>query len=218
MRARIGLFGGTFDPVHYGHLRLAESALSECGLDRIVFIPAAMPPHKAASELTPFHHRVEMLRLALHDRTEFECSLVEAQLPVPTYTVETLRNFHRQYAPDTDFYFLTGLDAFLEIQTWKEYNRLLAMASFVVSEREREKLAPLKAQLAGELGYSTAGHMWKSNDDRLPIYFLTKAPLTVSSSTIRRKIRLGEPINDMVPEVVYRYIRANKLYQGKAGQ
>jgi nicotinate-nucleotide adenylyltransferase len=218
LKSRIGLFGGTFDPIHYGHLRLAESALAECGLDRIVFIPAAMPPHKAASELTPFHHRVEMLRLAVGNRTEFECSVVEAQLPVPTYTVETLRNFRRQCAPDTDFYFLTGLDAFLEIQTWKEYNRLLAMASFVVSEREREKLAPLKTQLAGELGYSTTPHMWISSDDRLPVYFLTQAPIAVSSSIIRRKIRMGEPINDMVPEAVYRYIRANQLYQGPAGQ
>jgi len=77
---------------------------------------------------------------------------VEAQLPVPTYTVETLRNFHRQYAPDTDFYFLTGLDAFLEIQTWKEYNRLLAMASFVVSERERESSPPSRHNLPGSWG------------------------------------------------------------------
>jgi len=159
-----------------------------------------------------------MLRLALHNRAEFECSLVEAQLPAPTYTVETLRRLCRHYAPGTDFYFLTGLDAFLEIQTWKEYNRLLAMASFIVSEREREQLAPLKARLAGELGYSTAGSVWKSNDDRLPVYFLTQAPLTVSSSTIRRKIRLGESINDMVPAVIFRYIQEHQLYRGETGR
>ena len=218
MRARIGLFGGTFDPIHYGHLRLAETALSECALDRIIFIPAAMPPHKLAFELTPFHHRAEMLRLALHRRPEFECSLIEAQLPAPTYTVETLRHLCRQYDEDTEFFFLTGLDAFLEIPTWKDYNRLLAMASFIVSEREKEKLAPFKAQLVGELGYSMAGTLWKSNDDRLPVHFLTQAPLTVSSSTIRAKIRRGEPINGMVPEVICRYILAHTLYRGKTGQ
>ena len=154
-----------------------------------------------------------MLRLALQQRPGFECSLVEAQLPAPTYTVETLRHLCRHYAPGTDFYFLTGLDAFLEIQTWKEYNRLLAMASFIVSERERDRLAPFKAQLAGELGYSMAQNVWTSNDDRLPVYFLTQAPLTVSSSTIRRNIRLGKAINGLVPELICQYILANQLYR-----
>ncbi|MBB5346432.1 nicotinate-nucleotide adenylyltransferase [Desulfoprunum benzoelyticum] len=159
-----------------------------------------------------------MLRLALRHRPEFECSSVEAHLPTPTYTIETLRHLCRQYAADTDFFFLTGLDAFLEIQTWKEYNQLLAMATFIVSERQREQLSPFKAQLAGELGYSTAGTIWKSNDGRLPVHFLTQAPLTVSSSTIREKIRQGEPIDDMVPEVIRRYILEHQLYRGEAGR
>lgn len=215
MRDRIGVFGGTFDPIHNGHLRLAENALTECGLCQIVFIPAAIPPHKSPENLTPFSHRVEMLNLALQGRQEFVCSTVEAELPAPTYTVDTLRYLRKRYAPDTGLFFLTGLDAFLEIMTWKEYRELLRIASFIVSERDGEHYARQKKKLADLIGYFRQGSIWIGKDGALPVFFLTGVPLALSSSMIRQRVLQHLSIRGMVPDDVCRYIEKYQLYRTK---
>ena len=212
MSARIGFFGGTFDPIHNGHLRLADNALTECGLEQIVFIPAAIPPHKSPVHLAPFSHRVEMLKAALQGRQEFVCSTVEAELPAPTYTVDTLRYLRQRYAPDTGIFFLTGLDAFLEITTWKEYRELLHIASFVVSEREGESYSQQKELLADEIGYCRQKRIWIGEDGMLPICFLNGTPLALSSSMVRQRIRQKLSISGMVPDGVCRYIEKYQLY------
>jgi nicotinate-nucleotide adenylyltransferase len=209
---RIGFFGGTFDPIHNGHLRLADNALTECGLDQIVFIPAAIPPHKSPVNLTQFSHRVEMLNAALQGRQAFVCSTVEAELPAPTYTVDTLRYLRQRYAPDAGFFFLTGLDAFLEITTWKEYLELLCIASFIVSEREGGQYAQEKEMLADRIGYYRQGTHWIGKNGRLPIFFLTGPPLALSSSMVRRRVRQNLSIRGMVPEGVRRYIEKYRIY------
>lgn len=215
MRDRIGFFGGTFDPIHNGHLRLAENALTECGLRQVVFIPAAIPPHKSPEDLTPFSQRVEMLNVALQGRQEFVCSTVEAELPAPTYTVDTLRYLRKRYAPDTGLYFLTGLDAFLEITTWKEYRELLRIASFIVSERDGEHYVRQKNKLADLIGYFPQGSFWIGKDGAQPVFFLAGVPLALSSSMVRQRVRQNLSIRGMVPDGVYRYIEKYQIYRMK---
>jgi nicotinate-nucleotide adenylyltransferase len=206
-----GLFGGTFDPIHNGHLRLAESALKECRLERVVFLPAAYPPHKPVSHLTPFLHRAEMIRLALQGKRMYTCSLIEGALQAPTYTIDTLRYLCGRFAGGTELFFLTGLDAFLEIRTWKSYEELLKTVSFVVSERTGD-FAEVKEKLARELGYTRKGRLWQSVDEKKPVIFLDRPPIDVSSSDIRRKIRAGDCVDGLVPDNVLTYIRNHRLY------
>ncbi len=212
MSQRICFFGGTFDPIHNGHLRLAGNALDECRLDQILFIPAAIPPHKSSAQLTLFSHRVEMLKAALAGRQEYALSQIEGELSAPTYTVDTVRYLRRQYAPETLLFFLTGVDAFLDIATWKEYEILLRMVSFIVSEREGGNYETRMQRLVERLGYRRNGRIWVTEDGRLPIVFLSSPPLPLSSSSIRERIREKEPIDGMVPDGVRRYIEALKLY------
>jgi nicotinate-nucleotide adenylyltransferase len=210
---RIGIFGGTFDPIHNGHLRLAESALAECRLESIVFVPAASPPHKPVSQLTPFVHRAEMIRLALQGNKMYTFSLVEAELPSPTFTVDTMRYLCRNFAAETEFFFLTGLDAFLEIRTWKAFDELLKTVSFVVSARAGD-FSDVKEKLAQKLGYSPQGLIWQSNDEKKPVVFLERSPFAVSSSDIRWKIRTGHSVKGLVPDNVLAYIHEHRLYSG----
>ena len=208
---RLGLFGGAFDPIHYGHLRLAETAEAECGLEKILFLPSAFPPHKEPALLTPFHHRLAMLNLALADKECFDCSAVEEFLSPPSYSIDTVQFLKRLLPSDRELYFLIGVDAFLEICTWKRYEELLKCVSFVVSEREGD-LAKRKECLAQTLEYKQEGHLWKSCTDKKEIIFLRRAPLVLSSSSIREKVKRGESILGLVPPQVQEYITRNKLY------
>ena len=212
MSQRICFFGGTFDPIHNGHLRLAGNALDECRLDQILFIPAAIPPHKTPAQLTPFNDRVAMLKAALAGRREYALSTIEGELPAPTYTVDTVRYLRRQYAPETLLFFLTGLDAFLDIATWKEYEILLRMVSFIVAEREGSDYQTRKQRLVERLGYRLNEGSWVAEDGRLPVVFLASPPLPLSSSLIRQRIREGKAIDGMVPDAVRRCIEALNLY------
>lgn len=213
MTNRIGIFGGTFDPIHNGHLRLAEAAVLECGLERILFLPTAYPPHKEPEHLTLFQHRFEMLRLALEGREHFECSRIEESLPPPSYTIDTVHFLKKSLDPGTDMYFLIGIDAFLEICTWKDYNELLKSIFFVVSERDGV-LDEQKNSLAQALGYRQESHHWKSiAGDKNEIRFLHQSPLVVSSSGIRERMKCGKTIAGLVPPQVHEYILKHGLYR-----
>jgi nicotinate-nucleotide adenylyltransferase len=209
---RLGLFGGAFDPIHNGHLRLAETAEKECGLERILFLPSAFPPHKEPTLLTPFRHRLAMLNLALADKECFDCSPVEEFLSPPSYSIDTVQFLKKSLPPDIELFFLIGIDAFLEICTWKQYEELLNCVSFVVSEREGD-LAERKRSLVKTLEYSQEGNLWKSCTDRKDIIFLSRPPLIISSSSIRKMVRNGKSILGLVPTPVQEYIMQNKLYR-----
>jgi len=208
---RLGLFGGAFDPIHYGHLRLAETAEVECGLEKILFLPSAFPPHKEPTLLTPFRHRLAMLNLALAGKECFSCSPVEEFLSPPSYSIDTVEFLRKSLPSDNEIFFLIGIDAFLEICTWKRYDELLECVSFVVSEREGD-LAERKRSLAQTLEYKQEGHLWKSCTDRKEIFFLRRPPLVLSSSNIREKVKNGESIVGLVPPRVQEYIMLNSLY------
>ena len=212
MIQRIGLFGGTFDPIHNGHLRLAEMAEMECGLQKIIFLPAAFPPHKSPTRLTSFQLRAEMLRLALVGRTGYEYSFIEAELPPPSYTIDTLRFFNESWGKDANLFFLIGIDAFLEIRTWKGYDELLRTVSFVVSEREGNFI-DRKHNLAQKLNYKQEDHLWQSIDGKQEVCFLRQPPLSISSSAVREAVRTGVAIRDLVPATVHQYIVHHGLYR-----
>jgi nicotinate-nucleotide adenylyltransferase len=209
---KIGLLGGTFDPVHYGHLQLAKSALEECNLDKVVFIPSAQPPHKKGASITPFKHRLAMLTLAGACKNRFECDAIEETLPKPSYTIDTLRQLRKQYDDQHCLYFMIGADAFLDILTWKSHREILHSVNIILSRRKGYDAEHL-IMLLENLGYTASNGLWHGNDGNKSIYILEKIPDCLSSSVIRAMINKGEPVQEYLPEPVMEYIQKNKLYQ-----
>jgi len=209
---KIGLLGGTFDPVHYGHLQLAESALEEFGLDKVVLIPAAQPPHKNGLSITPFRHRLAMLTLAGEGISGFECSPIEATLPKPSYTIDTLRELRKHYKGDCRLYFMIGADAFLDILTWKSHQEVLHSVNIILSRRKGYSGGEL-AVLLKKLGYNDNEGSWHGDDGKKDIYILKRIPDDHSSSAIRAMIEKGQSVQRFLPRSVIEYIQKNKLYQ-----
>ena len=207
---RVGLFGGTFDPIHNGHLQLAEAACNECQLDRVLFIPAASPPHKTNQMIVSYAHRVEMVRLACADNSRFSCSCIESNLPQPTFTVDTLRAIKRRFASDVQLYFLIGVDAFLEIMTWKEYTVVLSFLNFVLCPRQLCDRATF-LNLMGTLGYCASGALW-SHKEYKDLYELSVTPDNVSSTEVRNSIFSGNQLVGHVDNKVIQYIKKFDLY------
>ena len=208
---KIGLLGGTFDPVHNGHLQLAESALKECNLDKVVFIPSAQPPHKESVSITPFRHRVAMLNLAGKSFNGFECNAIEGILPKPSYTIDTLWALREYYQSDCQMYFMIGADAFLDIPTWKSHHKLLESVNFILSLRKGYKETQL-SELLQKLGYKSSDGSCYCSNSKKDIYILEKIPEGFSSSGIRRMIYQGDDVQLFLPESVMSYIRKHKLY------
>lgn len=152
-----------------------------------------------------------MLKIALEGRNGFDISLVEATLPLPSYTIDTLRHLKRTLTGDTEIFFLIGIDAFFEICTWKCYDEILREVSFIVSEREAAH-TQRKSDIAHVLNYVQDDHLWKSNDGRKEIFFLRNPPLLISSSDIREAVRTGKPFGELLPAAVMAYILRHDLY------
>ncbi|MFP5213991.1 MAG: nicotinate-nucleotide adenylyltransferase [Acidobacteriota bacterium] len=214
MAERIGVMGGTFDPVHIGHLRVAEEALELLRLDSMLFIPAAVPPHKTARTIPAFEHRERMLRLAVGDNPRFRVSDIERRLPGKSYTVVTLRALHEEF-PGCELHFLVGMDAFLELDTWWRYKELFELAHLAVMRRPgyewREAGRFLSERISS--GYApdaaTGGYRHAS---LLPVRLLENSALGVSSTHIRELIATGRSIRYLVVPEVMRYINEKKLY------
>ncbi len=214
-----GLLGGTFDPIHMGHLRCAEEILEMFDLNRIIFVPASRPPHKLGAEITPFFHREQMVRLAIEDNPSFSFSDVENQREGTSYSVETIEYFLNRYLKDLELYFILGQDAFHAIQTWRDWNRLLLLCHMVVMTRpgyENKGLATIlpedfssrftyEEELDGYRG--PTGHM---------IYFREVTFLDIASSNIRQRAKVSQSIAYLVPDAVRRYIVKNELYKTRS--
>ena len=190
---RIGIIGGTFNPIHYGHLLIAEEVRSRKGLDRITFIPAALPPHKEEEEIIDIRHRYRMVVLATSSNYHFVVSDLEMKRKGTSYTVDTLEELSR-LCPEDEFYFIIGSDAFSEIDTWKEAERLMTLCRFIVVDRNH--------YLAKEL----------SPDMTRKIETVQCLSLNISASDIRRRIREGSSIKYLLPQKVEEYIYQHKLY------
>jgi nicotinate-nucleotide adenylyltransferase len=210
---RLGLFGGTFNPIHFGHLRAAEEVAEIYQLQRLLFIPAARPPHKNAGSVTPFAVRLEMIRLAVTEQPLFEVSDIENHRPGKSYSIETLRLFRQQFGAATEIFFIVGLDAMLEIDTWRDYREIFTLCHFVVLDRpgydprELEKILRHKVNCDYQAEEKVFLHPGGNR-----IYFRPITRLDISSTQIRRLVGQELSLRFLLPEEVRRYILENNLY------
>lgn len=218
---RIGLFGGTFDPIHRGHLKAATAVRTRYGLDRIVFIPSAVPPHKKRSHVTRAGDRMEMIRMAVPRGSDFMISEVELKRKGPSYTVDTVNHFISVYPQNTAFYLIIGHDAFLEIDTWKSYLHLFSLIPFIVlmrPENGRIDIGPevidpyLKSKISAGYYYN-AEKMCYLHPTKQPLYIFSTGLIEMSSTDIRERIKTRQAIGDRVPRVVIRFISDRGLYR-----
>jgi nicotinate-nucleotide adenylyltransferase len=208
----IGLLGGTFNPVHFGHLQLAEAALTDCNLDQVVFIPASQPPHKNGASIASFFHRKAMLQIACANDSRLSCLAIEEELPTPSYTIDTLHAIVTKFPPDVIFFFIIGADAFLDLLSWKSYEEILQCVAFIVAERKGYHLDRLSKFLR-TLQYTDRGGFWLGKDGFREIILLQKIPDGYSSTAIRTKISKGIYRKEEIPIGVIEYIKEHALYQ-----
>ena len=212
------LFGGSFDPVHHGHLTMAAFAMDYVQADRLIFIPASRSPHKTASPTATGQQRMEMIRLAIADNPHFSVSEVELQRPGKSYSVETVTYFRQQFGFATPLYFILGLDAFREIDTWKEYAALFGLCHFIIMTRpgSGKNFSPayLPVELAGNFCYDNqkGGYVHGSG---FAVFPKEITALDISSTRIRENLQKGFSIRYLLPSAVEDFIYRNGLYQTK---
>ncbi len=209
---RIGFFGGTFDPVHRGHIAIASQAAEELRLDQVLFIPAADPPHKRKTWAN-YGQRVAMLEAALADHSRFGISLIEAELPAPSYTVDTLMELRKRLAGQ--FYFILGADSLLDIHLWHRFQDLLKLTKFIVISRPGIPLAAMRKameRLPGPFLPDATGMRWLRVDGAEFILLINRLKEDISSSAIREQLRQGEK-TELLDRRVMGYIERERLYQ-----
>ena len=210
-----GLLGGTYDPIHFGHLRCAEEIREMFDLNRIIFVPASRPPHKLEADITSFYHREQMVELAIEDNPSFSFSDIEHERGGVSFSVETVESFLGKYLKDLELYFIVGQDAFHAIRTWKDWENLLVLCHFVVMTRpgyeNRGLDGILPADFAARFVYDEAARGYRGPTGQV-IYFREVTFLDIAASRIRARVRAGQSIHYLVPDVVRHYIRKNALY------
>ena len=213
----VALFGGTFDPVHTGHIAVAQAAQRRFHLDAIYFVPSSRPPHKTKAELTPFVHRYAMVSLACAEHPGWMPSLAEAQVDGAAshvfYTIDTVRRFKREH-PDDHLFFIVGADQFLEIPTWKSYDSLLDACDFIIASRPGFRLEALRLVIPPEkLGRATPRDPNRIVLRKSEVHLLTTVASHVSSTEIRERLSRGQRIHGLAPEPVEKYILGQALYR-----
>jgi nicotinate-nucleotide adenylyltransferase len=213
---RWGLLGGTFDPIHFGHLRGAEEMLGIFYLNRIIFIPSSRPPHKLEAEITSFYHREQMIRLAIEGNVNFSFSEVENLRAGKSYSVETVEYILNKYMEDLELYFIVGQDAFQAVTTWKDWEKLLLLCNFAVMTRpgyENMKLdGILPKDFVTQFTYDKNTDGFKGPTGHI-IYFRHVSFLDISSSHMREMIKANKSIRYLTPDKVRQYIFKNSLYK-----
>lgn len=201
MTKRVAVFGGTFDPIHIGHLAAVQDASDELSLDRVLFVPNSRPPHKAALPVTDARDRVEMVRLSLEGNDKFELCLVEFERDAPSYMLDTMRILRERLGDGTDLCFLVGCDALPQLHTWSRPEELLNEFRVVIMDRPTESEVP-----------------WAEVEERFPlirrqIEIVHVAQLDISGEDLRRRVHIGRSIRYFVVPEVERYIRERGLYR-----
>lgn len=202
MRKRIGVLGGSFDPVHYGHLILAEQIKTEAALDEVVFVPAYVSPFKIWNKQTEGNHRVEMLKLAIDNHPGFEISTIELEENSPSYTYYTLKQLEKDYGGDVDLFFIIGTDAFMHIEGWKHSRELLDGFSFLIGLRKGYDESKLEAILDD----LKTRYLLKAEYIRIP-------ELEIAASDLRNRIGTGKSVKFLLPDSVIEYIDQQGLYK-----
>ena len=219
---RLGLYGGTFNPIHRGHTQVAKDVLRHFRLSHIHFLPSALPPHKPGGGIATAADRYEMARLALVGEQALSVSDVEFRRAGPSYTIDTLRHFRETGQPGLRLFFLIGLDAFLEIHTWKSYGDMFELAAFIVMARphteDRASVWQAKVINYTRQWISEAYALPRAGNalihpQKRPIYLAMVTPMPISSSQIRKMIRQGSSIEQWVAPPVAAYIESKGLYQ-----
>jgi nicotinate-nucleotide adenylyltransferase len=218
---RIGLLGGTFNPIHNGHLQIAQEVQKKLNLDSILFIPSNIPPHKADENIPSPQHRLEMTRLALQEIPHFKPCDIEIRRPGKSYTIQTISELRSLY-PSDSLFFIIGMDAFYEIPTWKEADRLLTLCHFVIVSRPGHPFSrysdfgPLRGidptALASLDRQERSLYTFSIGPDAA-LHFVTVAPNFISASEIRKKISAQKEAKNLLPEPVESYIIKNNLYR-----
>lgn len=217
---KIGLLGGTFDPVHNGHLAVAKHVLDKLDLDTIWFIPAATPPHKFThgdgEPVTDFHDRVAMLGKVISSSAKFQINQIESERSSPSYSIETLTELRRRTFSNTEFFFILGVDAFAEIDTWERHSELTDFADLVVISREVNDIRIVESTIRKcfpEYQASSLTNVWSSEDHKGSLILVTMKHVPISSTLVRKRVREDSDISNLVPAGVEEYIRAKKLYR-----
>jgi len=197
---RLGVLGGTFDPIHYAHLAIAEEARTQLGLELVIFVPVGQPPHKPDMAITAARHRLAMLELALVSNPHFRISRVDLQRPGPCYTVDTLALLRVEWGPEVELYFIIGADSLREMHTWYKPRRIVELAQLAVVPRPRNPLHLTELE--------------KSLPSLCRRVRVVDAPLLdISGTDLRQRVRAGKSIKYYLPEDVEAYIVDHGLYQ-----
>lgn len=220
-KGRIGILGGTFNPIHTGHLKVAGEVQRKFRLEKILFIPSYIPPHKESEEIASPLHRLRMVELALSPYPQFTASSVEIEAKGKSYSIYTLKKMKKNF-PKAIIFFILGIDAFLEIDTWREYKTVLEQCYFIIVSRPGYRLEEASGTLPDEYKERMIEITEKKEieADLLSSYKMFLFPmesLDIASIEIRKKIRHGKSILQLVPEAVKDYIQKNKLYRKNHG-
>lgn len=204
MSNRIGLFGGTFDPPHTGHLIMAESLRQDAGLEQVIFLPSGQPPHKIDWNITPAPHRLEMVRLAIAGNPQFTLSDWELTQPGPCYTLETAKYFKNRF-PDQKFCWLIGSDSLADLPTWHGFEELITTIDILTAQRGGFALDTILNQVSDEVS--------RRAFDKLKANIVRTPTIEIASRNIRRRVKRGQDIRYLVPEAVRDYILREGLYR-----
>ncbi len=196
---RLGIMGGTFDPIHNGHLFVAEESRLNFQLDRILFVPNGSPPHKQESDVTAEEHRYEMTRLAILSNLHFQCDDLELKRQGPSYAVDTLKELKNNHS-GAELFYIAGMDALAELLTWKNHAAVIEMATFIAATRPGYDTELLRKRLPEH---------YLNRIVRLDVY---SVGLDISSTAIRSRLSVGESVRYLMPDSVLEYIEANQLY------
>ncbi len=212
---KLGIFGGTFDPIHWGHLRSAEEVSETFGLGRVYFIPASIPPHKRGQTRTPARDRLNMVRLAVARNPRFAVSTVELARPGVSYSIDTIRSFAKNLQKGDSLHFIIGLDAFREIGTWKDFREIFFLCNFVVTSRpgskENDPLKGTGVAVKKLFCYDFRKRNYR-HESGTRINFIELTDIAISASEIRGLVKQGKSIRYLVPSSVERYIKRRRLY------
>jgi nicotinate-nucleotide adenylyltransferase len=210
---RIGIFGGTFNPIHFGHLRPVEEIRMQFSLHRIYFVLANIPPHKRENNLVSAKERYSILKYAVKDNPFFFASSIEMRRKKPSYSFDTIKYFKKKY-PDDEIFFIMGSDAFAEFDTWFKYEKISALVDIIVMLRENFKC---DNEFTAKLGYEKKGN-YLTNDFGKKVFFINVTRFDISSSMIRDLISKKESVKYFLPQKCLNYIVKKKLYTEKESQ